>query len=310
MNVIVGFFEKSQLKNMLTLNPKELDSRVFYSYLTGTVAPRPIAFASTVDKMSNVNLSPFSFFNIMGINPPILVFAPNNRGRDGSKKDTTLNLEEEEVPEVVINMVDYAMVQQMSLSSVEFPRGTNEFIKAGFTEEKSILVKPPRVKESKAQFECKVLEIKQYGSMNLAICEVVLAHFSEEIIGENGKIDQQKTDWVARMGGDWYVRANEISMFEVEKPTTKIGIGYDAIPANIRLSKILTGNHLGQLGNVENLPTQAEIEAYRATSTMQNIIEQIMYGCAFFDNLLHAEAARLLNENKVKEAWLVLLQNS
>lgn len=292
---------------MLTLNPKELDSRVFYSYLTGTIAPRPIAFASTVDKMGNVNLSPFSFFNIMGINPPILVFAPNNRGRDGSKKDTILNLEE--VPEVVINMVDYAMVQQMSLSSVEFPRGTNEFTKAGFTEEKSVFVKPPRVKESKAQFECKVLEIRQIGSMNLAICEVLLGHFSEEIIGENGKIDQQKTDWVARMGGDWYVRANEISMFEVEKPTTKIGIGYDAIPTNIRFSKILTGNHLGQLGNVESLPTQEEIEAYRATQTMQNIIEQVMYGCAFLDNLLHAEATKLLNENKVKEAWLVLLQN-
>lgn len=291
---------------MLTLNPKELDSRVFYSYLTGTVAPRPIAFASTVDKMGNVNLSPFSFFNIMGISPPILVFAPNNRGRDDSKKDTILNLEE--VQEVVINMVDYAMVQQMSLSSVEFPRGTNEFLKAGFTEEKSVLVKPPRVKESKAQFECKVLEIKQFGSMNLAICEVILAHFSEEIIGENGKIDQQKTDWVARMGGDWYVRANDVSMFEVEKPLSKIGIGFDAIPANIRLSKILTGNHLGQLGNVESLPTQAEIEAYRGTPTMQNIIEQVMYGCAFLDNLLHAEATKLLNENKTKEAWLVLLQ--
>ena len=292
---------------MLTLNPKELDSRVFYSYLTGSVAPRPIAFASTIDKLGNVNLSPFSFFNIMGINPPILVFAPNNRGRDGSKKDTILNLEE--VSEVVINIVDYAMVQQMSLSSVEFPRGTNEFVKAGFTEEKSVFVKPPRVKESKAQFECKVLEIKQFGSMNLVICEVVLAHFSEEIIGENGKIAQQKTDWVARMGGDWYVRANEISMFEVEKPITKIGIGYDAIPINIRLSKILTGNHLGQLGNVENLPTQLEIESYRATPTMQNIIEQVMYGCAFLDNLLHAEAAKLLNENKVKQAWLVLLQS-
>lgn len=292
---------------MLTLNPKELDLRVFYSYLTGSVAPRPIAFASTIDKLGNVNLSPFSFFNIMGINPPILVFAPNNRGRDGSKKDTILNLEE--VSEVVINMVDYAMVQQMSLSSVEFPRGTNEFVKAGFTEEKSVFVKPPRVKESKAQFECKVLEIKQFGSMNLVICEVVLAHFSEEIIGENGKIAQQKTDWVARMGGDWYVRANEISMFEVEKPITKIGIGYDAIPINIRLSKILTGNHLGQLGNIENLPTQLEIESYRATPTMKNIIEQVMYGCAFLDNLLHAEAAKLLNENKVKQAWLVLLQS-
>lgn len=291
---------------MLTLNPKELDSRVFYSYLTGTVAPRPIAFASTVDKSGNVNLSPFSFFNIMGINPPILVFAPNNRGRDGSKKDTILNLEE--VPEVVINTVDYSMVQQMSLSSVEFPRGTNEFIKSGFTEEKSVFVKPPRVKESQAQFECKVLEIKRIGTMNLVICEVILAHFSEQIIGENGKIDQQKTDWVARMGGDWYVRANEVSMFEVEKPITKIGIGYDAIPEKIRLSKILTGNHLGQLGNVENLPSHAEIFAFRETLIMQQIIEQVLYGCAFLDNLLHNEAAKLLNENKVKEAWLMLLQ--
>ena len=291
----------------MTLNPKETDSSVFYSYLTGAIAPRPIAFASTVDKLGNVNLSPFSFFNIMGINPPILVFAPNNRGRDGSKKDTILNLEE--VPEVVINMVDFEMVQQMSLSSVAFPRGTNEFIKSGFTEEKAVLIKPPRVKESKAQFECKVLEIRQIGTMNLVICEVILAHYSGKILGENGKIIQQKTDWVARMGGDWYVRANEVSMFEVEKPTTKIAIGYDAIPEKVRLSKILTGNHLGQLANVESLPSQAEIEAFRESETMKNIIEQVLYSCAFLDNLLHNQAAKFLNENKVKEAWLVLLQN-
>lgn len=294
------------IEKMLTLDPKELNSRVFYSYLTGAVAPRPIAFASTIDKLGNVNLSPFSFFNIMGINPPILVFAPNNRGRDGSKKDTILNLED--VSEVVINMVDYNMVQQMSLSSVEFPRGTNEFIKAGFTEVQSVFVKPPRVKESQAQFECKVLKIKCLGSMNLVICEIILAHYSEKIIGENGKIDQQKTDWVARMGGDWYVRANQTAMFEVEKPITKIGIGYDAIPENIRLSKILTGNHLGQLGNIEGLPSQEEILAFRESETMTNIIEQVLYGCAFLDNLLHNEAAKLLDQNRVKDAWLVLLQ--
>lgn len=293
---------------MLTLNPKELDSRVFYSYMTGTVAPRPIAFASTVDKVGNVNLSPFSFFNIMGINPPILVFAPNNRGRDGSKKDTILNLEE--VGEVVINMVDFSMVQQMSLSSIEFPKGINEFIKSGFTEEKSVFVKPPRVKESQAQFECKVLEIKQIGTMNLVICEVILGHFSDRIIGENGKIDQQKTDWVARMGDNWYARADKVSMFEVEKPTSKIGIGYDAIPEKIRFSKILNGNHLGQLGNVETLPNQDQILAFRETPFMQEIIEQVLYGCAFLDNLLHAAAAKLLDQNKVKEAWLVLLQSN
>ncbi|GAB3502560.1 flavin reductase family protein [Emticicia fontis] len=291
---------------MLTLNPKDLDSRVFYSYLTGTVAPRPIAFVSSIDKQGNVNLSPFSFFNIMGINPPLLVFAPNNRGRDGSKKDTTLNISE--VHEVVINMVDYAMVHQMSLASVEFPRGINEFVKSGFTPEPSVLVTPPRVKESPAQFECKVLEVREIGTMNLYICQILLAHFSENIIGENGKIDQRKTDWVARMGADWYAHISEGAMFEVEKPNTKIGIGYDAIPESIRLSKILTGNHLGQLGNIEIVPTKEEVLAFRQTPLMKDIFDQAINGCAYLDNLLHDEAQRLLAQNKVKEAWLVLLQ--
>ncbi len=292
---------------MLTLNPKDLEARVFYSYLTGTVAPRPIAFVSSIDKAGNVNLSPFSFFNIMGINPPLLVFAPNNRGRDGSKKDTTLNIND--VPEVVINMVDYAMVHQMSLASVEFPRGVNEFIKSGFTPEPSLLVAPPRVKESPAQFECKVLEVREIGTMNLYICQIVMAHFSEHIIGENGKIDQRKTEWVARMGADWYAQVSEAAMFEVEKPNTKIGIGYDAIPESIRLSKILTGNHLGQLGNIEVLPTKDEVSAFSQTPFMKDIFDQAINGCAYLDNLLHDAAQRLLAENKLKEAWLVLLQS-
>jgi flavin reductase (DIM6/NTAB) family NADH-FMN oxidoreductase RutF len=292
---------------MLTLNPKDLDARVFYSYLTGTIAPRPIAFVSSIDKAGHVNLSPFSFFNIMGINPPLLVFAPNNRGRDGSKKDTTLNISE--VPEVVINMVDYAMVHQMSLASVEFPRGVNEFIKSGFTPEPSLIVAPPRVKESPAQFECKVLEVREIGTMNLYICQILMAHFSENIIGDNGKIDQRKTDWVARMGADWYAHVSEGAMFEVEKPNMKMGIGYDAIPESIRLSKILTGNHLGQLGNIEVLPAREEVLAFRRTPLIQGIFEQVTNGCAYLDNLLHDEAQRLLAQNKVKEAWLVLLQN-
>jgi flavin reductase (DIM6/NTAB) family NADH-FMN oxidoreductase RutF len=292
---------------MLTLDPKDLEPRAFYSYLTGTVAPRPIAFVSSIDKQGNVNLSPFSFFNIMGINPPLLVFAPNNRGRDGSKKDTTLNISE--VPEVVINMVDFAMVQQMSLASVEYPKGIDEFIKSGFTPEPSVMVKPPRVKESPAQFECKVLEVREIGTMNLYICQIIMAHFSESIIGENGKIDQRKTEWVARMGADWYAHVSEGAMFEVEKPNTKIGIGYDAIPESIRLSKILTGNNLGQLGNIEVLPTNEEVLSFRQTQLMQEILEQVMNGCAYLDNLLHDEAQRLLAQNKVKEAWLVLLQS-
>ena len=291
---------------MLTLDPKDLEPRIFYSYLTGTVAPRPIAFVSSIDNAGNVNLSPFSFFNIMGINPPLLVFAPNNRGRDNSKKDTTLNITE--VHEVVINMVDYAMVQQMSLASVEYPRGINEFVKSGFTPEPSVLVKPPRVKESPAQFECKVLEVREIGTMNLYICQIIMAHFSQSIIGENGRIDQRKTDWVARLGADWYARVNEPALFEVEKPNTKIGIGYDAIPERIRLSKILTGNHLGQLGNIEILPLKEDIEAYRTTPAIQKILSATMNNTTILDELLHIEAKNLLNQNKVKEAWLTLLQ--
>jgi len=292
---------------MLTLDPKDLESRIFYSYLTGTVAPRPIAFVSSIDSAGNVNLSPFSFFNIMGINPPLLVFAPNNRSRDNSKKDTSLNISE--VHEVVINMVDYAMVQQMSLASVEYPRGINEFIKSGFTPEPSVLVQPPRVKESPAQFECKVLEVREIGTMNLYICQIIMAHFSESIIGENGRIDQRKTDWVARLGADWYARINEPALFEVEKPNTKIGLGYDAIPERIRLSKILTGNNLGQLGNAETLPHQNEIEAYRQTPAIQKFYAEAENDAAYLDQLLHNEAHRLLSQNKVKEAWLVLLQS-
>lgn len=290
----------------MTINPKELEPRHFYSYMTAAVAPRPIAFASTIDAAGNVNLSPFSFFNFMGINPPLLVFSPNNRGRDGSKKDTVLNLNE--VPEVVISMVDYAMVQQMSLSSCEYPKGVNEFTKSGFNEAKSLIVKPPRVKESPAQFECKVLEIREIGSANIVICEVLMAHFDDKILDKNGKIDQTKTDWVARLGADWYSRTNQPALFEVPKPNLKLGIGYDQIPEKIRMSKILSGNDLGMLGNVESLPTTEEIKAYRKNPHIKELINQALCGCAFLDDLLQNEAKQLLNLNKVNEAWLTLLQ--
>lgn len=290
----------------MTINPKDLEPRHFYSYMTAAVAPRPIAFASTIDATGNVNLSPFSFFNFMGINPPLLVFSPNNRGRDGSKKDTVLNLQE--IPEVVINMVDYAMVQQMSLSSCEYPKGVNEFTKSGFTEEKSLIVRPPRVKESPAQFECKVLEIREIGSANIVVCEVLMAHFDDTILDENGKIDQTKTDWVARLGADWYSRANKPSLFEVPKPNLKLGIGFDQIPEKIRFSKILSGNDLGMLGNSEALPTAEEIKEYREHPHVQELINQALCGCTFLDDLLQNEAKQLLTQNKVKEAWLMLMQ--
>jgi flavin reductase (DIM6/NTAB) family NADH-FMN oxidoreductase RutF len=252
--------------SMLTINPQETAYPTWYHYLISSVAPRPIAFASTIDKAGNVNLSPFSFFNVFGGRPATLIFSPSLRARDNSKKDTLANVQE--VDEVVINMVDFAMVEQMSLASCEYAKDINEFQKAGFTEGGSVMVKPPRVMESKAVFECKVTQIIEMGNVggaaNLVICEVLLAHFSEDILNEKGLIDQTKTDWVARLGGNWYARAHGKALFEVAKPNAKKGIGIDALPDFIRLSKSLTGNDLGRLGNLESLPSDAEIADFKA----------------------------------------------
>lgn len=277
----------------MIIDIKNINPREFYPYATSLIAPRPIAFASSIDLEGNVNLSPFSFFNFVGIDPPILIFSPNRRGKDNSQKDTILNLQQ--VPEVVINLVDYSMVQQMSLSSCEYPKGINEFLKAGFTEEKSVIVQPPIVKESPVAFECKVLEIKEYGSANIVICEVLLAHIADALLGENGKIDQQKTDWVARMGGDWYARITPDAMFEVPKPTRTTGIGIDQIPEFIRHSRELSGNDLGKLGNVEKLPSLEEVNKYKSEN---QIVES---------KNLFQKAKNLLDENKIQEAWILLL---
>lgn len=279
---------------MLTINPQDVPVPVLHHYLQGAVAPRPIAFASTIDKNGNVNLSPFSFFNLFGTKPPTLIFSPNRRVRDATNKHTLENVQE--VDEVVINMVDYTMVEQMSLASCEFPKGTNEFIKAGFTEVPSQLVKPPRVGESKAIFECKVKQIislgEEGGAANLIICEVILAHFSEDILDENGRIDQRKTDWVARMGGDWYARASGDALFEIPKPSTQRGIGVDMIPDFIKSNPLFTGNDLGRLGNIEKLPNSSEIETYKIHHSEQDHFQL---------------AKQLLSEDKIKEAWLALL---
>ncbi len=279
---------------MLTINPKDVSVPVIHHYLQGAVAPRPIAFASTVDKDGNVNLSPFSFFNLFGTKPPTLIFSPNRRVRDATNKHTFENVQE--VDEVVINMVDYAMVEQMSLASCEYPKGTNEFVKAGFTEVPSQLVKPPRVGESKAVFECKVKQIvslgEEGGAANLIICEVILAHFSEDILDENGRIDQRKTDWVARMGGDWYARASGDALFEIPKPSTQKGIGVDSIPDFIKMNPLFTGNELGRLGNIERLPQGDEVERFKNENLEKDFIQL---------------AKKMLFEGKVKDAWLALL---
>jgi flavin reductase (DIM6/NTAB) family NADH-FMN oxidoreductase RutF len=252
---------------MLTLDPKELTVQALQKYLQNAIAPRPICFASTVNKNGDPNLAPFSFFNLFSSNPPIAVFSPAYSGRTGAAKDTLLNVKE--VPEVVINVVTYDMVHQTSLASSPFPKGVNEFVKANFTPIASDIVKPARVKESPVQLECKVVEIKELGKLggagNLVICEVLRIHIDRSILNEQDQIDTRKIDLVARMGDNWYCRAHGDALFEVTKPITSIGIGIDQIPAPIKNSKVLSGNNLGLLASVEALPAAEEIREYKKT---------------------------------------------
>jgi flavin reductase (DIM6/NTAB) family NADH-FMN oxidoreductase RutF len=289
---------------MVTIVPGSIPTPQFHSYLLGAVAPRPVAFASTVDADGNPNLSPFSFFNVFGSNPPIAIFSPARRVRDNSVKHTLENVRE--VKEVVINVVTYDMVQQASLSSTEYPKGVNEFAKAGFTPVPSEKIKPFRVKESPVQLECMVKEIIETGSEggagNLIICEIVLMHVDERVLDEKGHIDQHKIDLVGRLGGDWYVRASGQALFEVEKPLTTLGIGIDALPESIRHSNVLTGNELGQLGNIEKLPSAEDAKTFIASAEFKSAIEEANTSVS-----VHETAKHLLAKGKAIEAlnWLV-----
>lgn len=278
-------------------------------YLQHAVAPRPIGFVSSIDQEGNVNLSPFSFFNLFSSNPPILVFSPSLRVRDNSSKHTLQNVLS--VPEVVIHVVTYDMVQQMSLSSCEFPKGVNEFIKAGFTEEKATIVRPSMVKESLIKMECKVLEVKALGTGggagNLVICEVLCMHIDDSLLDENKKIDQRKINHVARLGGDWYCVVNESNLFQVEKPNTQLGIGVDQLPAAIRNSTVLTGNNLGQLGNVHDYPV---IDPSFELPELKQIIQYYSVSPAEMEKECHLLAKKLLDEGRVKDAWQVLLTST
>jgi flavin reductase (DIM6/NTAB) family NADH-FMN oxidoreductase RutF len=249
------------MKTMITIDALNYDQRKLHRLLLGSVAPRPIAFASTIDKAGNPNLSPFSFFNAFGVNPSTLIFSPSRRGRDNTTKDTFENLRE--VPEVVINMVNFEMVQQMSLASSEYPKGINEFVKAGFTPLESESVKPFRVKESPVQFECKVRDIIETGdgpgAGSLVICEIVKMHINESVLDEKGEIDVLKIDLVGRMGGDYYVRTNGDAAFIVPKPLSKPGIGIDVLPESIKFNTLLSGNDLGRLGSLEKFPDKTLI---------------------------------------------------
>lgn len=286
----------------ITINPSEVPVPEFHSWLLGAIAPRPIAFASTVDGQGRVNLSPFSFFNVFGANPPILIFSPARRGRDNTTKHTYENVKE--VPEVVINMVSYSMVEQMSLSSTEYDKGVNEFVKAGLTPVASSMITPPRVGESPASFECKVIEIKETGESggagNLVICEVLLAHFSEDILDKEGKIDPQRLDAVGRMGGSWYCRAQGDALFSIPKPLRTQGIGIDQLPAAIRESPVLTGNNLARLANVEEVPSKMDLPkevALKLKSLTGN-------------KELHGLARDYLEKGDTLLAWQILLEGS
>lgn len=275
-------------------------------YLQHVIAPRPICFVSTIDKEGNVNLSPFSFFNMFSSNPPVVVFSPARRVRNNTTKHSLQNVIE--VPEVVINIVSYDMVQQVSLASCEYPKGTDEFIKAGFTKEQATMVRPPMVKESKAKMECKVLEIKslgeQGGSGNLVICEVLVLHVDDGLLTGNKNFDQTKLELVARLGGDWYCHISRHNLFQVPKPNTKLGIGFDELPKSIVNSKILTGNQLGQLANVHEMPV---IHPSFDDEHLKNIIQYFSTDPDEMEKELHQYAARLLDKGKVDEAWQVLL---
>ena len=293
---------------MLTLNLKNLSPADIQNYLQHAVAPRPIAFASTIDTQGNVNLSPFSFFNLFSSNPPVVIFSPARRVRDNTTKHTLQNVLE--VPEVVINIVDYDMVQQTSLASCEFAKNENEFAKAGFTEQKATIVKPPMVQESKIKLECKVLEVKPLGTEggagNLVICEVLCMHIDESILDENNKIDQTKINHVARLGGDWYCKVDANSLFKVAKPNAQLGIGVDALPAAIRNSKILSGNHLGQLANVHDMPV---VDPNFENDTLKQIVQYYNLDPQEMETETHKLSSILLNDGNITDAWQVLLAN-
>jgi flavin reductase (DIM6/NTAB) family NADH-FMN oxidoreductase RutF len=295
---------------MKTIYPKDLSTVEVQNLLQGAVAPRPIAFVSTVDSVGNVNLSPFSFFNLFSANPPILIFSPSRRVRDNTTKHTLDNVLE--VPEAVIHIVGFDRVEQMSLASTEYPKGVNEFEKAGLTAVPSSLVAPPRVKESAVAFECKVLEVKPLGTEggagNLVICEVVAMHVDEAILDEKGTIDPQKLSPVARLGGSWYSRITADSLFQIPKPLTNLGIGVDQIPEDIRSSPILTGNNLGRLGNVMTLPTEEDVLEFGKTQEIQEMRTRFKNDPESWTDHLHRWAKEELEAGKVDLAWKILLQ--
>ena len=292
---------------MLTIDPKEIKLGQLHAYLSGAIAPRPIALVSTVDEDGEDNLSPFSFFNVFSANPPIAIFSPARRVRDNTVKHTYDNVKVK--PECVINIVNYDIVQQMSLSSTEYPKGVNEFVKSGLTPLASDVVSAKRVAESPIQLECIVKDVIELGddggAGNLVISEIVRIHINEAVLDDMGRIDPIKIDQVARLGGDWYCRAKD-SLFAVAKPLERMGMGVDQLPADIRLSKILTGNHLGQLGNTEKMPDETSVNEFKLTELTDLFLDHEDNPMEL-EKALHRHAAEYLDKGQVEEAWMTLL---
>jgi len=280
---------------MLTIDPKEIPIPQLHQFLIGSIGPRPICFASTIDKDGKPNLAPFSFFNIFSANPPIVIFAPNNSGRDGTPKHTYLNVKE--VPEVVINVVTLEMVEKMNVAAAPWEHGVNEFEKAGFSPLASELIKPFRVAESPVQLECKVLEVKEMGTGggagNLVICQVIKVHINEDVLGEDGKISQLKMNLVGRLGGNWYCKTDNNSLFELAQPMQKT-IGYDVLPNEIKQSKVLTANDIGKLAGLSTIPTTEEID---------NALEQFGLGD------IHQTAKKLIIDGQLRAALALFYKN-
>lgn len=294
---------------MLTLKTSELSPAQLQNYLQYAIAPRPICFATTIDQAGNINLSPFSFFNMFSTNPPLCIFSPARRVRDNTTKHTLENILE--VKECVINIVDYDMVQQTSLASTEYAKGVNEFEKAGFTMLSSQLVKPPRVAEAPVQMECMVTEVihlgENPGAGNLILAEIKLIHIKEEILDAEGKIDQEKIDLVARLGGDWYCRVTPESLFKVAKPLTTLGIGVNALPRDVRNSYVLTGNDLGMLGNLESIPSDEEIDLMREHPSVKELFDATIGDANNRQRELHELAKEMLGAGQVADALKIVL---
>ncbi len=294
---------------MLSIEPNQIPTSAFHAFMLASIAPRPICFASTISKDGKPNLSPFSFFNAIGSNPPTLIFSPARRVRDNTIKHTLENVYA--TMEVCINVVSYDMVQQVSLASCDYEEGVDEFLKAGFTKESSLKIKPFRVKESPVQIECVVKQVIETGieggAGNLVICEIVMMHIKETILNAKGGIDQNKIDLVGRLGADSYVRASGNALFDVEKPNRNKGMGIDALPERIRNSQILSGNNLGQLGNVQKLPTPEEIELMHNNSEIRNLLYRLETDPENLEIQLHIKAKQLLDSGQVAEAWKILL---